>query len=34
MLGDYQQPALDAGIREGLDAFVAKRKEEMPDAFM
>jgi trimethylamine--corrinoid protein Co-methyltransferase len=33
-LNDYQQPALDAGIREALDAYVAKRKSEMPDAFV
>jgi trimethylamine--corrinoid protein Co-methyltransferase len=33
-LGDYQQPALDEGIREALDAYVAKRKSEMPDAFV
>ena len=33
-LADYQQPALDEGIRESLEAFVAKRKEEMPDAFV
>ncbi len=34
MLGDYQAPTLDAGIRESLDAYVAKRKSEMPDAFI
>ena len=34
MLGDYQQPALDAGIREALDEYVARRKSEMPDAFV
>ncbi|MFA9229150.1 MAG: trimethylamine methyltransferase family protein [Microgenomates group bacterium] len=34
MLGDYQQPNLDPGIREALDAYVAKRKSEMPDAFI
>jgi trimethylamine--corrinoid protein Co-methyltransferase len=33
-LNDYQQPALDEGIREALDAYVAKRKSEMPDAFV
>ena len=33
-LADYQAPDLDAGIREGLEGFVAKRKSEMPDAFM
>jgi trimethylamine--corrinoid protein Co-methyltransferase len=34
MLADYQQPHLDEGIREGLEAYVAKKKESMPDAFM
>jgi trimethylamine--corrinoid protein Co-methyltransferase len=34
MLGDYQAPALDAGIRESLEAYVARRKSEMPDAFV
>lgn len=34
MLGDYQAPALDAGIRESLEAYVARRKSEMPDAFI
>ena len=33
-LADYQQPALDEGIREALDEFVAKRKAAMPDAFV
>jgi trimethylamine---corrinoid protein Co-methyltransferase len=33
-LADYQAPDLDPGIREGLEAFVAKRKAEMPDAFI
>jgi len=34
MLGDYQAPALDEGIREALDDFVARRKSEAPDAFI
>jgi trimethylamine--corrinoid protein Co-methyltransferase len=34
MLADYQQPTLDEGVREALDAFVARRKGEMPDAFI
>ena len=34
MLGDYQQPELDAGISEALSEFVARRKSEMPDAFV
>lgn len=34
MLADYQQPALDEGLREALDAYVAKKKESMPDAFL
>ena len=32
LLADYQQPMLDPAIDEALRAFVAKRKEEMPDA--
>jgi trimethylamine---corrinoid protein Co-methyltransferase len=31
MLADYQQPALDEGIAEGLEDFVARRKAGMPD---
>jgi len=34
LLSDYQAPALDEGRREALDEFVAKRKAEMPDAFI
>jgi trimethylamine--corrinoid protein Co-methyltransferase len=34
LLGDYQQPALDPGIAEALEAFVTRRKAEMPDAFV
>jgi trimethylamine--corrinoid protein Co-methyltransferase len=33
-LGDYQQPALDEGVREALDEYVAKKKASMPDAFI
>jgi trimethylamine--corrinoid protein Co-methyltransferase len=33
-LGDYQAPALDAGIAESLRDYVARRKSEMPDAFV
>jgi trimethylamine---corrinoid protein Co-methyltransferase len=33
-LGDYEAPALDDGTREALNAFVTKRKAEMPDAFI
>ncbi|MDZ4086521.1 MAG: trimethylamine methyltransferase family protein [Tabrizicola sp.] len=33
-LADYQAPDLDPGTREALDAFVARRKSEMPDAFI
>jgi trimethylamine--corrinoid protein Co-methyltransferase len=33
MLSDYQQPALDPGIAEALDAYVADKKASMPDAF-
>ena len=34
MLGDYQAPAIDEVVREAIDAYVARRKSEMPDAFM
>ncbi|MFZ5963771.1 trimethylamine methyltransferase family protein [Thalassococcus sp. BH17M4-6] len=33
-LETYQQPPLDPGIAEALDAYVAQKKESMPDAFM
>lgn len=33
MLSDYQQPAMDPAIHEGLTAFVAEKKASMPDAF-
>lgn len=32
-LDNYEAPYLDPGIREGLNDFVAKKKESMPDAF-
>ncbi len=34
MLGDYQPPAIDPGLADALQAFVDRRKSEMPDAFM
>ena len=34
MLGDYQQPPLDEGVNEALHDYVARRKSEMPDAFV
>ena len=33
LLTDYQQPALDPAISEALDAYIATKKESMPDAF-
>ncbi len=33
MLSEYQAPALDPGIAEALDAYVAKRKSEIPESF-
>jgi trimethylamine--corrinoid protein Co-methyltransferase len=33
MLAEYEAPPLDAGIDEALLAFIAKRKESMPDAW-
>lgn len=32
LLADYQPPPIDAGVLEALDAFVARRKEAMPDS--
>jgi len=34
LLRDYQRPAIDAGIEEALNDFVARKKASMPDAFM
>ncbi|MBO9451533.1 trimethylamine methyltransferase family protein [Tropicibacter sp. R16_0] len=33
MLDAYQPPAMDQGLREELAAYVARRKEELPDAW-
>ncbi|WP_300520142.1 trimethylamine methyltransferase family protein [Aliiroseovarius sp.] len=33
LLADYQQPAMDPAIAEGLADFVARKKDSMPDAF-
>jgi len=33
MLKDYQQPPIDPATKEALDSYVAKRKEELPDAW-
>ena len=33
MLADYQPPPIEDSTREALEAFVAKRKEELPDAW-
>ena len=34
LLTDYQQPALDPAIAEALTAFIKKKKDAMPDAFV
>ncbi|SIO17919.1 trimethylamine---corrinoid protein Co-methyltransferase [Rhodovulum sp. ES.010] len=34
LLADYQAPAMDDGVREELEAYVSRRKHEMPDAFV
>jgi trimethylamine--corrinoid protein Co-methyltransferase len=34
LLGNYQAPALDPGVRESLDDYVARKKASMADAFM
>ena len=33
LLNEYEPPPIDAGMKEALKAFVAKRKEELPDAW-
>jgi len=33
-LADYEAPAIDPGVDEAVRAFVARRKDEMPDAFV
>ncbi len=32
MLAEYQAPAIDPGVDEALNAFIAKKKESMPDS--
>ncbi|OOY30744.1 trimethylamine methyltransferase family protein [Thioclava sp. F36-6] len=34
MLGEYQQPAMDPSVAEALAAYVARKKAEVPDAFL
>jgi trimethylamine--corrinoid protein Co-methyltransferase len=34
LLGEYEAPPLDPGVREALEAFVAERKASQPDAFI
>ena len=33
MLKDYEAPAIDTGVKEELQTYVAKRKEELPEAW-
>jgi len=33
MLENYEQPPIDPATKEALDTYVAKRKEEIPDAW-
>jgi len=33
LLDNYEQPALDPAIKEALDSYVTKRKEDIPDAW-
>ena len=33
MLSDYEAPPLDDALKDELEAFVTKRKEELPDAW-
>ncbi|TKZ21263.1 trimethylamine methyltransferase [Shimia litoralis] len=34
LLDTYEQPAMDPSIKEALDAYVAQKKENMPDSFL
>ncbi len=34
LLADYQKPAIDPGVEEALDEYVAKKKAASPDTFM
>jgi trimethylamine--corrinoid protein Co-methyltransferase len=34
LLADYQKPAIDQGVEEALDEYVAKKKAATPDTFM
>ena len=34
LLADYQKPAIDPGVEEALDEYVAKKKAAAPDTFM
>jgi trimethylamine--corrinoid protein Co-methyltransferase len=34
LLDQYQTPPMEEGVREALDAYVARRKGDMPDAFV
>ena len=33
MLGEYEAPALDAGVLAELDEFIGRRKSELPDMY-
>jgi trimethylamine--corrinoid protein Co-methyltransferase len=33
LLSTYEAPPMDAGIKEELQAYVARRKSEIPDAW-
>ena len=33
MLDNYEEPAIDPSVREALNAYMAIRKEEIPDAW-
>ena len=33
MLNSYEAPPMDESIKEALEAYVARRKEELPDAW-
>lgn len=33
MLAEYEAPAIDPGVDEALNEFIAKKKDSMPDAF-
>jgi trimethylamine:corrinoid methyltransferase-like protein len=34
LLNNYREPEMDIAVKQALEAFVVKRKSEMPDSFV